>query len=488
MNADATGRLETANAFWAAAAIVTTLRILTLVATPLGLGPDEAQYWFWAQTPDFGYFSKPPLIAWAISLTTGLFGDGAWAARLSAPLFHLGAAAFLFHAAKRLYGERAGFWAGLGWLLMPGVVLSSFVIATDAPLLFFWSAALFFLVRIVSAERSGAPDFAALGAAVGFGMLAKYAMIYFPIALLLMCAAPGLRRRLLTPRIGLAALIAAAIVAPNVLWNAAHDFQTLSHTAANANWGADLFKPLALLAFLAGQFAVFGPVSFAILIYLCARAKRIAADDRSLMLLILSLTPLVIVAVQAFLSRAHANWAAAAYPAATILVAGALLAQDRSFWLKASAALNAAVWAGFMLVVTAPQILDGLGFSRAVRDLRGWERQTEEIIAYAPGYDAVVMDNRYLMGEMLYHQRGSAAAFAALSPNGGVNNHYEAFLPFDPERMKRVLFVTSRDDEAHVAYRFRTIKRIGSVEVDVGSGKRRYALYELSGYIAPEAD
>lgn len=473
-------RFETAKIFWIAAAAITALRIVTLIGTPLEIGPDEAQYWFWSRDIDFGYFSKPPLIAWAISLTTSIFGNGDWAVRMPAPFFHLGAASFLFHAARRLYGERAAFWSGASWLLMPGVALSSFIIATDAPLLFFWSAALFFLVRIIDRERLELFDFAGLGAAIGLGMMSKYAMIYFPIALLAMMAVPALRRAIFRPPLFATALIAAAIVLPNILWNAANDFQTLSHTAANANWSASLFKPLNLLGFLAGQFGVFGIVPFAALIYLCARLRR--PDPRQAMLAILALTPLVIVAGQAFLSRAHANWAAAAYPAATLLVVGYLLERNLAVWLKASAALHLMLFAAFTAAVMQPGLIDALGLARAAKDLRGWEAQTDAIMAYAPGYDAVVIDDRYLMGEMLYHQRQSPAAFAALSPNPGVDNHYEAFLPFDPARMKHVLFVTLRDDPAHVEYRFHQVKRLGAVEAEPGGVTRRYTLYELSDY------
>ena len=32
------------------------------------LYPDEAQYWLWSRTLDFGYFSKPPMVAWTIRL------------------------------------------------------------------------------------------------------------------------------------------------------------------------------------------------------------------------------------------------------------------------------------------------------------------------------------------------------------------------------------------------------------------------------------
>src|SRR5678815_6087713 len=50
-------------------------RLVALFRTPLELYPDEAQYWLWSRTLDFGYYSKPPVIAWAIWATTRLGGD-----------------------------------------------------------------------------------------------------------------------------------------------------------------------------------------------------------------------------------------------------------------------------------------------------------------------------------------------------------------------------------------------------------------------------
>src|SRR5881392_138561 len=64
---------------------LTVARLVLIAVHPAGLYPDEAQYWFWAQTPALGYYSKPPLIAWVIALTTGLFGESEFAIRLSAP-------------------------------------------------------------------------------------------------------------------------------------------------------------------------------------------------------------------------------------------------------------------------------------------------------------------------------------------------------------------------------------------------------------------
>ena len=71
-------------------ALVTVLRVVVLVMTPLNLGPDEAQYWSWSLRPDFGYFSKPPLIAWLIGATTSVCGTAEVCIRISAPFISWG--------------------------------------------------------------------------------------------------------------------------------------------------------------------------------------------------------------------------------------------------------------------------------------------------------------------------------------------------------------------------------------------------------------
>src|ERR1700674_1159419 len=96
---------------WTLAAVVTipAARLIWLAVQSAGLYPDEAQYWFWAQHPAFGYYSKPPLVAWLIALTTAAFGDSEFAIRLSAPLLHAAAAGFVYAPAARLYDRRTGF-------------------------------------------------------------------------------------------------------------------------------------------------------------------------------------------------------------------------------------------------------------------------------------------------------------------------------------------------------------------------------------------
>ena len=481
--------------FWFLAAAITAGRIVALVLSPANLGPDESQYWFWSQTPAFGYFSKPPLIAWAIGATTSVFGNAEWAVRLAAPLFHFGAAAFLYGAATVMFDKRSAFWTGLAWITMPGVILSSFFIATDAPLLFFWSGAIYVLARIAKTERPSPLLFAGLGAMIGLGFLSKYAMVYFPIGLgLAALLTPALRRKLLQPRLAFTIAIAVALIAPNVLWNAQNDFQTLSHTGANANWGGELFQPLSLAAFLAGQLAVAGPLPFVVLIIISATTLRFSgggADDDMddalwRTLIILALTPVIIVSMQSFISRAHANWAASAYPSAMLLATAFLFRIDKAWAAKASVAAHAALGLVFLVAINNFALIDRAGLARATKEIRGWEEHAAAVAAAYDAnpsrYDAVAIDHRSLMGAVLYYQREREFNVVALDPNRGVDHHYEAFLPLDPKAQERLLFVSILNSDAHVNYRYRNISPLGETSVAIGEQSRAYHFFDISEY------
>ncbi|MEM6947736.1 MAG: glycosyltransferase family 39 protein, partial [Pseudomonadota bacterium] len=124
------------------------LRLAGIMLTSAELYADEAQYWRWSRTIEWGYYSKPPMIAWVIAATTAIFGNGEWAVRLAAPILHTGAATALFLLGRDMYGSRTGMLAALGYILMPGVGLSASVISTDGVLLPFWCGALFCLWRL----------------------------------------------------------------------------------------------------------------------------------------------------------------------------------------------------------------------------------------------------------------------------------------------------------------------------------------------------
>ncbi|MBL8548880.1 MAG: glycosyltransferase family 39 protein [Hyphomonadaceae bacterium] len=459
-------------------AALLVVRIAALMVSPLNLHFDEAQYWLWSRTLDWGYFSKPPLIAWVIAATTALFGNGEWAVRLGAALAHAAGAAAVYALAARAYGSRAALWAGLLWLTLPALWLSSFVISTDALMLPLWAAALYCFWRLKEAPSPGWG--ALLGLCVGAGALAKYAMLYF-----ILCAAlaalwsPAARRALLSWPGAIAGAAALLVLAPNLAWNAAHDFETVAHTASNANLGGRLFRPDELLKFLGGQAAVIGPVLFVALIWFLAKAARAPArlDETARTLLAFTLPPLVIIMAQALVSRANANWAAAAYPAASVLLAGWLAATTngrRALW--AALATQAALGAIVLAALALPTFADALGQGRAIKRMRGWDAMAAETAARASEapYTAVLADHRAGYFELRYYwrDRSDLPPVRAWRLHAAPENHAEATDPMRPEDSARVLVVHMVkdyaplviDDFARVTPLGQSPLRVGSVE------------------------
>ncbi|MCB2112076.1 MAG: glycosyltransferase family 39 protein [Parvularculaceae bacterium] len=464
------------------------LRIATLVVSDINLGPDEGQYWFWAQSLSFGYFSKPPLIAWSIAATTALFGDSEWAVRLAAPLYQTGAACFLYFLARRIAGPREALWAGLAWLTLPGVFLSSMLITTDAPLIFFWSGALYFFFRASDPHEDDHRRrwTIMLGVAIGLGFLSKYAMSYFLVGAGFALALSAERRRAfgpLNPVIAIA--IAAAILAPNVWWNAQNDFQTLTHTAANADWGRSFGHPGELADFFGDQFAIAGPIMLALVFLAVLFARRDLARKADMQtLLAMSLPPLIIVALQAFISRAHGNWAAVAYPSAIIMTIVWALNDKRAFLaLKVSLAIHIAVGLGLLLAFADSGFAGAVGADAAMKRLRGWDRIGAQIETQSANADAIMTDDREVAGELVYYAR-KGERLVAWNSNGKIDSHFEAFNAFDPNRDRRVLYVTSYADALLIKERFETIEPIGEASAPIGKNRTRTLyLFSVSGFI-----
>ena len=123
---------------------ITLWRVVMLHFDSTDLFVDEAQYWLWSQNIDFGYYSKPPMIAWIIRAMTEISGSTSifWI-RLCGPLVHMATALVLMKTAKRFVGPEVEGWTGVTYITLPGVALSSVFFSTDVVLLFFLAAALF---------------------------------------------------------------------------------------------------------------------------------------------------------------------------------------------------------------------------------------------------------------------------------------------------------------------------------------------------------
>ncbi|MGB3625681.1 MAG: glycosyltransferase family 39 protein [Henriciella sp.] len=521
------------------------LRVFTVLASPLELYADEAQYWRWGQSLEWGYYSKPPLIAWVIHTSTAMFGDSAWAVRLPAPFLHTIAAACLFLLGRSMASPKVGLMAAVGYALMPAVWLSSTVLSTDGVLMPVWAVALYLLWRVRQGE-AGWASYIGLGLAIGTGFLAKYAMLYFAIGVVLTAILDKpTRQGLLTLRGGATLAIALAVVAPHLVWNAQNDFATVGHTVDNANLGGELFNPENALKFLADQMGVFGPVSFLALLAGLLFMRRSATGEparRELWLTCFILPVLVIIFGQSILSRAHANWAATAYPAASVLIAmvflrartnkwlwvwiaglsavGFILAPD--FTLTARILTGVAVasgimlfaflfrfrpeglfWAGLTLhtvlglVMTAATIAPDavakpLDLDNALKRTRGWDEISDKLVAFVAEDGtptALMVDEREIWHGLDFYLKDRIDAPLILwRYNEGAHSFAEQ-QPMTGEIDGDVLIASYRPNRRPaIAADFEAFEKVGEVSVDLGERSngcpitRRLVLYRASGF------
>jgi 4-amino-4-deoxy-L-arabinose transferase-like glycosyltransferase len=466
-------------------------RILVLFTADYNLNPDEAQYWSWSKDLAFGYFSKPPMIAWLIAITTGLFGDSEAATRLAAPVLHTVTALLVFALAQSLYDARIAFWSALVFATAPAVWFSSGLITTDVPLLLFWCLALLALHRTLM-TRSMAWA-AVLGTAIGLGFMSKYAMIYFIVCGGLYFGVSRGNAWFLWSRQGLVAVLIATLLAlPNILWNLEHGMATLGHTAANAHWDGNRFNPGELLEFVGAQFGLFGPLLFCALIWgaLTLRQRLRSPADAYLVCFVLPI--LAIVMLQAFISRAHANWAAPAYVAASVLVVVWLMRTRRLSWaVPASVAIHTVLGLILCAMILSPSLVHALGRDNSFKQVRGWDvmgaavAQTAESGDGGRPYSAVLTDNRFVHTALLYYARPHQQPLVTWNGNAVAQNHYELTVPFKPGLGSSVLFTTLRTEAeaAGILSRFQKHRLLKTLEIPIGeSTTRTVRLFVLQGY------
>ena len=208
---------------------------------------------------------------------------------------------------------------------MPGVWLSSTIMSTDAVLLPAWAASLYFLWRF--RERAhDSPTARWPARRIGLAMLGKYAALYlFVGAGLAALFDRDMRKALLSPGGAAVVVVRAggALAQPDL-----ERRQRLRHREPHRRQRQSLAKPASTrctsIGFIGDQMAVFGPITLLVLFagfaFIVGRKDK-DTTTRELWLLCFIVPPLVVILGQEIMSRAHANWAATAYPAACVLLA-----------------------------------------------------------------------------------------------------------------------------------------------------------------------
>jgi hypothetical protein len=331
--------------------------------------------------------------------------------------------------------------------------------------------------------------------------MSKYAMLYFLIGTALACFTDRqTRRAVLSPYGAVAGVIAAALFAPNIWWNANHKFSTITHTAANANWHGDLFHPGELADFLAGQFGIFGPFLFgALLVALGTFAYKLAQrqrmDFRLLWLASFVVPALTVGIVEGFISRANANWAATAYVAAIVLVVAWLLKSRGKPLLPASFVLHNIFGLLLAAFVIWPSLIVTLGRTNDFKRVRGWEEIGKYVEVHANAgldgqpFTAVLVNDRLTFGELLYYAPDLHVPLTMWDANRVPENHFELMDPFTPNLDGNVLIVARGRRAETIASEFADARELDPLSVEIGGGRTRdYRLFAAHSYVGVQGN
>jgi 4-amino-4-deoxy-L-arabinose transferase-like glycosyltransferase len=364
-------------------AALTALRLAVAAATPLA--PDEAYYWVWSRALAPGFLDHPPMVALWVRLGTAIAGEGTLGVRLLAPLATAAGSLLLVQAGRDLFGDRASGVRAAGLLNATLLFGAGGVMMTpDTPLLFFWTATLWALARLW-ASGNGAWWLVA-GLAAGLALDSKYtAFLLAPAVLLWVLWVPGLHLwfRRVQPAGG--ALLALALFAPVLVWNARHGWASFVRQGGRVGDWEPARAARFMGELLAGQIGLATPLLAMLFGAGIGRAVRGAMRREPVWSLLAALTvvPAAVFVQHALGDRVQANWPAVLYPAAA-LAAAPLLRRWQAPAMALGFALTALVYVQASLApLRLPTRLDP-----TLAQLGGWPELAAEIARVAAREEA----------------------------------------------------------------------------------------------------
>jgi len=195
------------------------------VGNGYGFHRDELQFLDSSRHLSWGYVAYPPMTAFMGRLGIALFGISVQAYRLPAMFAAMLSLILTGLTARELGGRRPAQMIAFFIALASQVILASLMLYVVWDFLA-WTLVCFFLARLL---RTGdARWWLAVGTSFGMGILSKYSIAFLVAPILAgVLFLPSQRGHLREPWLYLGAFIALVVAAPNLLWEARHDWVTL---------------------------------------------------------------------------------------------------------------------------------------------------------------------------------------------------------------------------------------------------------------------
>jgi Dolichyl-phosphate-mannose-protein mannosyltransferase len=342
-----------------------------------GLHTDELYYILSGRHLAFGYVDFPPVTPILARLDTAIFGISPWTLRLFPALTGAGMVILSGLCALELGGSRrVAILASVVAMVSP-YLLATWLFQTVEFDEFIWLLAIFLLVRII---RTGDGRlFIALGVDLGVGIETKFTILALWLGVLVaVLMSRELRRFLRSRYLWIGAIVAVAAALPNLGWQVANGYPTLTYTL---NHSSDIKQSGGPASFVELFILVIGPVLLPLWI---AGLVLLWRDKRYRPLLVM-----VAVTILLFLPDGKAYYPAPTVPfvfAAGSVAVGRIAGASRRQWavggVVVAGVLEAALLSPIILPLVPPSAMHQTGIDKLNPDFAntyGWTQMTEQV-------------------------------------------------------------------------------------------------------------
>lgn len=433
--------------------------ILTICYAPIGLGPDEAQYWTWSQDLDWGYYSKPPAIAWQIWLGTQYIGNTELGVRfMSVVISALYPLLVYFLAWSCGLTPLTCFWAGTVMALSPLGIAGSFFAITDGGMILFWILACLTITLALSSEKT--PRYWLIGLLIALGALFKWSIYILWVFILFLFP---FARQLINRHFFVGILISLLGLIPSVIWNYQHDWVTFRHVFST------LFVPsveaVAKTSFINGNFwdflgaqvALFSPILFILLIMsfwmFCKEIRQLSPSLSFCGALCFSI--LGIFLITSIFKKIQGNWCAFAYPTGIVFLCWFCCERvPKAYpWLKGGVVLSV-ILCVFAFSYPTLQIVLPFKTPYKINPFRhnlGWDVLKDDLTqaGYNPEMDFLFGDKYQTSSILSFYNSGKKRAYF-LNLNGIRKNQFSFWPSMKDQQMGKTGYFVISENAPHL--------------------------------------
>ncbi|MFI5162268.1 MAG: ArnT family glycosyltransferase [Sphingobacteriales bacterium] len=233
--------------------------VLNLLAiSHFGFQRDELLHLALGDHLDWGFKEVPPFIAVLAKISTTFSGNSVFATRIFSTIFSGLLVWFTGQIVVELGGKKFAIaLACLALILSPGFAASGYLFQ---PVIFdqvWWVLTAYLVIKYINTESS--KYIYLLGIVIGIGLLTKYTMAFFAIAIILGLLLTKQRKMLWNRHVLFAALLALLIFLPNIIWQFRHHLPLITHMKTLRSTQLEYIKPS---DFIAQQLSVNGIAIF----------------------------------------------------------------------------------------------------------------------------------------------------------------------------------------------------------------------------------